>query len=119
MNIVKLECVSDDSGTDTDLSSVLDAMSMQSVLGGWVWGIMSVPGTGDDEPSAAFNVDLQDKHDFSWIDENAVSEAAVSWLSGAGAASGQYPIITKGTAFVCSTLGDGKKADFYIWVLKG
>jgi hypothetical protein len=119
MVIVKLDCTSDASGTDTDLSSVLSDMDMQSVIGGWIYGIQSVPGTGGDAPDAAFNIDIQDKHDFSWVDEDSVTHTAVDWISAADEADGQYPLLRKGTAFVCSTLGNANTAVFYIWVMKG
>jgi hypothetical protein len=119
MVIVKLDCVSDASGTDTDLSTLLTGMEWQSILGGWLYGIQTVPGTGGDQPTAAFNLDIQDGQDFSWVDEDSVSHTAVDWISAADEADGQYPLVQKDTAFVCSTLGNENTAVFYLWVLRG
>lgn len=122
MVVVKLDCISDASGTDTDLKTVMEASEKGSfgrILGGWQYGCKVVPGTGDDVPSGTFSIDFQDADNFSWIDENDLAVDAVDWISGADEADGQYGIVEKTCSFVSTTLGDANTAVFYLYVLKG
>lgn len=114
MVLVKLSCVSDANATTTPIASDI----LESIKGGWLYGVKIVPGTGDDAPSAAFDFDIQDNDGLAWVDANSVSETAPSWESGADDV-GVFPIVQKGCKFVCGTLGNANTAVFYIYVMRG
>jgi hypothetical protein len=116
--VVKLACESDASGTDTQLDSVMADMDWDSILGGWLYEMVVNPGTGDDEPSATFDIDIEDGIDRHILDtdDNAVSGAS---SHGGSDTLGYFPVIEKDTAFVSETLGNGKTCDVYLKILKG
>ena len=113
---VKLDCISDASGTDTDLS--VDVMKL--VKNSFLWIVACVPGTGGDAPAAAFQLELQDKNDLSLFDSGAggIIETAASFLPGTQTTGMPPPFFDK-ISFVCGTLGDTNTAVFYIYFAKG
>jgi hypothetical protein len=71
---VKLECISDASGTDTELT----AETIRQIKGSWLYQMKVVPGTGDDAPTAAFDIDIEDEADFHILDTDSNSVSAIT-----------------------------------------
>jgi hypothetical protein len=114
---VKLECTSDASGTDYDLVCAM-------IPGSWLYLVKIIPGTGADAPAAAFDLDIEDENDIHMLDTNSNSEAPTGGATYHSGASdmGVFPPIGTHTGMkvsvVCATLGDGNKADIYLYFTK-
>jgi hypothetical protein len=114
---VRLECTSDASGCDYDLLATM-------IKGSYLYLVKIVPGTGSDEPSAAFDMDLEDELDVHILDtdDNAAAPTGGAIYHGGHSTMGVYPPIenesTTKVSLVCATLGDGNKADFYLYFAK-
>lgn len=111
--IVKLDCISDASGTDTDLEAAI----IQKIMGGWLYEIKVVPGSGADEPTAAWDIDIEDEDNGHIAEANGNSTTVPTYTDGS-LTIGHYPIIEKTCSFVSATLGDENTAVVYIKVLK-
>lgn len=116
MIIAKLDCVSDANGTDSDLKT-LDADAFSKILGGWLYEMKIVPGTGDGVPTATWDIDIEDSDNGHILDTDDNAVDAITYKDGASTI-GHYPIIEKGTSFVSETLGDANTAVVYLKVLK-
>lgn len=111
--VVKLDCTSDASGTDTEL----DENIMQKIRGGYVYEMKVVPGSGDDEPSAAWDIDLEDEDNAHVLDTDSNATDAVTFHDGSSTI-GHYPVIEESLSFVSGTLGNANTCVVYLKVLK-
>lgn len=114
---VKLACTSDGSASDYDIVSTM-------IKGSWLYLVKIVPGTGADAPAAAFDLDIEDENDHHILDTDSNSEAPTGgavYHSGS-AHMGVYPVVGTHSgvkvSLVCATLGDGNKADVYLYFTK-
>lgn len=114
MVIVKLTCISDASGTNTDLDSSI----MQKIMGGWLYGMKVIPGTGDDVPDATWDIDLEDADDFHILDTDDNAVDAITWHVGTATRS-QWMLVEKTLSFVSETLGNANTVVVKIYVLRG
>jgi len=110
---IKLVCESDANGTDYDITE----STMRLIRGGYLREMYVVPGSGADEPSAAFNIDLEDENDYHLLDTDSNAADANTAHDGA-TTMGHYPVIRKRLSFVPATLGDGNTATVYIRIWK-
>ena len=116
MVVAKLDCISDASGTDSDLKT-LDADVFAKIMGGWLYEMKVVPGAGGDAPTGTFDIDIEDSDNAHILDTDANSNSAVTF-NGGSTTLGYYPIMRKAHAFVSATLGDENTAVVYLKVLK-
>ena len=118
MVVFKLACTSDASGLDKTISEVLGNIHWLSARGGWLYSNIIIVGTGDDAPSGTFNYDWQNEFDMSKISvtDHAVDENTENTGSDE---FGRFAVVEDKDHLVIDTLGDGNKADIYIYVMKG
>jgi hypothetical protein len=114
---VRLQCTSDASSSDYDLVATM-------IKGSYLYLVKIVPGTGADEPDAAFDLDIEDELDVHLLDtdDNAAAPTGGATYHGGHETMGVYPPIEKESttkvSVVCATLGNGKKADIYLYFTK-
>lgn len=116
MFVVKLACVSDANASDFDLGSV-NKNIRNAIQGAYLYLIKIVPGTGGDAPSGAFDLDIEDEANDHILDSDSNVHTANSFISGATTLA-VFPPIVDYCSLVCATLGDGNKADFYLYFTK-
>ena len=115
---VKLACISDANATDTKLSSVLSRGDFMDILGGWLYEMKVVPGTGDDVPTAAWDIDIEDNENDHILDTDSNANDANTFHDGAKTI-GHYPVIEEDPSFVSATLGAANTCTIYFKILKG
>lgn len=113
---VKLACTSDGSASDHDVGSV-NKNVYNAICGSYLYLIKVVPGTGDDAPSGTFDLDIEDDNDDHLVDSDANASDANTFISGAQTI-GLFPMILDKCSVVCATLGNGNKADIYLYFNK-
>ena len=114
VNVIKLACVSDGSGCDYDLTQ------LSYIKNSWLWLVVCIPGTGGDQPSAAFQLQLQNELDVSLYDSGSGGIAHdANTVSPGTVSAGMPPPFFDTVSFVCGTLGDTNTADFYLYFTKG
>jgi hypothetical protein len=117
---IKLACTSDGSASDYDLS----ATALAAIKGSSFYLLKIVPGTGADEPTGAFDCDIEDENNHHILDTNANAAApTLGYTLHLGSSTfGVFPPIESHSAvkvsLVCATLGDEKKADFYLYFVR-
>jgi len=117
---IKLACTSDAGASDYDLS----AAAMTTIAGAYFYMFKIVPGTGGDVPGAVFDCDIEDEnnHHILDTDSNPVAPAEGYTMHLAASTLGAFLPIERHSAakvsLVCATLGDGNKADFYLYFLR-
>jgi hypothetical protein len=104
--VVKLACTSDAGASDHDLTT--------DVKGSWLYLVRIVPGTAADVPDAVFDLDIEDETNSHILDTDANPVAGTTFHIGS-ATVGVFPPVISTCSLVCATLGDGKKADFYLY----
>jgi hypothetical protein len=109
--VIKLDCTSDANGTDYDI------VAIDKIRGGTLYEMKVIPGSGDDEPSAAWDIDLEDYNDDHILDTDDNAVDATTFHDGS-ITIGHYPIIEDKLSFVSATLGDGNTCVVYIKVWK-
>jgi hypothetical protein len=123
MYVLKLACVSDASGGTITLKSTKADPSnsynelMDQVTGTWLYLMEVVPGAGGDAPTAAFDIDVENKRNSHVLDTDSNSNAATSFTIGS-ATLGVYPPIMEEITVAIGTLGNLNTADVYLYFLK-
>jgi hypothetical protein len=113
---VKLACTSDANASDHDVGSV--NKNIGNVLNcSYLYMVKLVPGTGGDAPGGAFDLDIEDDNNDHILDSDANIHTANSFLPGSQTL-GVFPMILDKCSIVCATLGNGNKADFYLYFSK-
>jgi hypothetical protein len=116
MHRVKLTCTSDAGASSHTVGSVTQSV-LDIVEGSFLYLVKFEPGTGGDIPDAAFDMDIEDDGGDHILDTDANSKDAVSFVSGADTL-GVFPPIFKTCTMVCATLGNGNKANIYLYFSK-
>jgi hypothetical protein len=116
MITITLDCSSDGSGTDYDIT----AANMAHIKGSLFYALKIIPGTGEGEPSAAFDCDIEDGDDLHILDtdSNATAPAEGAIYHGGGDTMGVYPLVEDQISLVCGTLGDTNTAKFKLYFSK-
>lgn len=110
---VKLACTSDANGTDTALS----AETMRQIMGGFLYEMKVVPGSGDEAPSAVFDIDIEDADNGHILDTDSNSVSLITYYDGAQTI-GHYPLIKSTISFVSETLGNANTCTVYLQISK-
>jgi len=90
---------------------------MDQITGSWLYLMKTVPGSGGAAPTAAFDVDVEDKLNHHILDTDSNSETAAGFVIGS-ATLGVYPPIMEEITVVLADLGDANTADIYLYFLK-
>jgi hypothetical protein len=122
--IVKLACLSISDvhgGTVTMKSTRKDPTNsynhiMDTIDGSWLYMMEVVPAASGTTPSAAFDVDIENKRNSHLLDTTNV-ESATSFVLGSNTIGGFPPIMDELTV-VIGVLGDTKTADIYLYFSK-
>lgn len=123
MVVVKIACTSDASGGSLTMKSrQLDPSNsyiafMDEIQGSWLYLMKVVPGSGDDAPSGTFNIDIEDETAAHILDTDANASDATTFHTGSDTL-GVYPVIFDHLGVEIATLGNGNKADIYLYFLK-
>ena len=121
--VLKLACISDASGGTITLKSTKADRSnsyrdiMDQIEGSTLYLMEVVPGTGDDAPSAAFDIDVENNRNNHILDTDDNSHTANSFTIGSNTL-GVYPPIFNEITVVIETLGDANTADVYLYFWK-
>jgi hypothetical protein len=122
--IVKIACVDTDGDTGASLTMKSTRNSptdtyrhiMDIVEGSWLYLMEVVPGTGGDAPTAAFDVDIENKRNSHILDETPI-HTATSFFSGSDTL-GVFPPIMDQITVEIGALGAANKADIYLYFSK-
>lgn len=115
MNVIKIACVSDGSGGSCVFKTEDADIFRDKMKGGWLMLMEIDPGTGDDQPAAAFDIDIENKRNHHILDTDSNSHTAASFVAGSDTL-GIFPPILNDLTMVIGTLGDGNKADIYLYI---
>ncbi len=110
---IKLACTSDASGTDY----VMPSNIMGKIRNSWLYMIKTVPGTGGDAPTAAFDLDIEDDNDDHLLDTDANPNGSNKFTPG-HATLGIFPIVFDHLSVVIATLGNANTATIYLYFAK-
>jgi len=115
---IKLACTSDAGASDYDVTNIA------RLRGSLLYLVKIVPGTGGDAPAGAFDLDIEDENNHHILDTDANPAAptgGATYHAGSNT-MGVYPPIEDSASakvsLVCATLGDGNKADIYLYFVK-
>lgn|SRR4030067_1173892 len=112
---IKLACTSDAGASDYDIEN------MDQIKGSYLYLCKIVPATGGDIPAAVFDLDIEDENDNHILDTigNPVAPTGGATYHQGSATMGVYPPVgdhvTSQVSLACATLGDGNKADVYLY----
>jgi len=121
--VVKLACISDaNAGSITMKSTRSDKTNsyrhiMDMIEGSTLYLMEVIPGTGDDAPSAAFDIDVENERNVHILDTDSNSETSNTFVSGSTTLS-LYPPIFSDITVVIGSLGNGNTADIYLYFWK-
>ncbi len=121
--VLKLACLSDaDIGSITMKSTKVDRSDsythiMDRIEGSTLYMMEVVPGTGDDTPSAAFDLDVENERNNHILDTDSNSHISNSFVIGS-ASLGIFPPIFGQITVVIGTLGNANTADIYLYFWK-
>lgn len=110
---VEVSCTSDASASDYTISTYAS-----KIRGMFLYELKVIPGTGDDEPSATFDVDLEDDEDDHILDTNDNAVDANTFHAG-NATLDFYPMVTGTLSIVSETLGNGNTAVYRLMFAGG
>lgn len=102
--------------TKADPGNAYNAI-MDQLTGSWLYLMKTVPGSGGAAPTAAFDVDIEDKLNHHILDTDSNSETAYGFVAGSDTL-GVYPPIMEEITVVSADLGDANTADIYLYFLK-
>ena len=123
MYVLKLTCASDASGGTITLKSTKADPSndynelMDQIAGSWLYLMEVDPVTPGDAPSAAFDIDIENKRNSHILDSDSNSNTAVTFVAGSNTL-GVYPPIMEEITVVIGTLGNTNDTDIYLYFLK-
>lgn len=102
--VLTLSMTSDANASSYDIVTYLDR-----IKGKFLYLMKTVPAGGDDAPSGAFDLDLEDEDASHILDTDANAADAAAWHEGS-ATLGRDPMIEDFLKVVCATLGNGNIA---------
>jgi hypothetical protein len=123
MVVLKVACVSDALGGSLAMKhrSIDPGNSyveyMDRIRGSWLYLMKTVPGTGGDQPTAAFDLDVEDENTDHILDTDSNANDANTFTVGSDTL-GVYPPIFDYVGLEIGTLGDENTADIYLYFLK-
>lgn len=117
INVIKLVMTGDGSASDYDLGSASSPANKDYWQGSTLYLIKTVPGTGDDQPSGAFDLDLEDADDDHLLDTDANANDSNTFTIGS-ATLGIFPPIMTTLSVVCADIGSGNKITLYLYFWK-
>ena len=122
--VLRLACVSDaNTGTVTLRTTAASGAStnypdiMDQIAHSTLYLMEVVPGAGGDAPSAAFDIDIENKRNSHILDTDSNSHTATSFTAGSDTL-GLFPPIFEEITIVIGTLGDANTADIYLYFWK-
>ena len=124
MIIVKIACTDTDgdTGASLTLKSTRNSRTdtyraiMDQVEGSWLYMMEVVPTSGNG-PTAAFDIDIENKRNSHILDTDANSHTATSFVSGSNTL-GVFPPIMDQITVEIAALGAGNQCDIYLYFSK-
>ena len=124
MVIVKIACTDTDGDTGASLTMKSTRNSktdtyreiMDQVEGSWLYMMEVVPTSGNG-PTAAFDIDIENKRNSHILDTDSNSHTATSFVLGSNTIGGFPPIMDQITV-VIGALGAGNQCDIYLYFSK-
>lgn len=107
--IITLACISDASGKDYELTT--------SVIGFYLYDVRTVPGSGGDAPTAAYDLDVEDELNFHLMDIDSLSTTATQLTKGSNTV-GIFPHMSSQPSVVLGTLGNLNTNTIYLRFVK-
>ena len=125
MIIVKIACTDTDGDTGASLTMKSTRNSrtdtyraiMDQVEGSWLYMMEVVPGAGGDAPTAAFDIDIENKRNSHILDTDSNSHTATTFVLGSNTLGGFPPIMDQITVEI-GALGAANKCDIYLYFSK-
>jgi hypothetical protein len=125
MYVVKIAC--DDTDGDTGASLTMKSTKedptdtyneiMDRIAGSWLYMMEVVPGSGGAAPTAAFDIDIENKRNSHILDTDSNSNTATSFVLGSDTL-GNFPPIMDQITVVVGALGAANTADIYLYFSK-